>query len=174
MSLVGSNPTLSAPRIALWAAYVGGLLFATILSLLLWPLPTLDQPAALALGALTAATLAAEVFTVDFPDRKRISGGFIFPLLAAALIAPPAGVVVAGTAGLVSVLARGQRRRAALFHGPQLALAAAAAAGLEVLLFGRLPLELSMTGAMAVLLFAAAYTALAWGLARVEEALAQQ
>ena len=66
------------------------------------------------------------------------------------------------------------RGRAALFHGPQLALAAAAAAGLEVLLFGRLALELSATGAMAVLLFAAAYTALAWGLARVEEALAEQ
>src|SRR5437867_9603692 len=104
MSLVGSNPTLSAPRIALWAAYVGGLLFAAVVTLLLWPLPALDQPAALALGALIAATLAAEVFTVDFPDRKRISGGYIFPLLAAALIAPPAGVVVAGAAGITSGL----------------------------------------------------------------------
>jgi signal transduction histidine kinase len=174
MSLVGSNPTLSAPRIGLWASFVAGLLFTTTGVLLLWPLPSLDSGATLALAGLTGATLAAEVFTVDFPDRKRISGGYIFPLLASAVIAPQAGVAVAGVAGVVAVLLRGPRRRSALIHGPQLALAAAAATGLEIAAFGRIPLELRATGVLGVLLYAAVYTVVAWALGRIEEALARQ
>jgi len=126
------------------------------------------------LAALSATMLAAEVFTVDFPDRKRISGGYIFPLLASVVVSPPAGVIAAGSAGFVAGLVRGERRRGALVHGPRLALAAAAAASTDVLVFSGIPLELSLRGALAVLLYAAVYTVVAWVFGRVEEAIAQK
>ncbi|HLY67405.1 MAG TPA: HAMP domain-containing sensor histidine kinase [Chloroflexota bacterium] len=135
-------------------------------------MPELDEPARLALAGLSGATLAAEVFTVDFPDRKHISGGYVFPLIASSVINPLAGVIAAGSAGLVAGALRGQRLRSALFHGPQLAIAAALAAWVELLVFGRIPFEPSMRGALAVLLYAGVFTCTAWLLGRAEEAIA--
>jgi signal transduction histidine kinase len=160
------------PRFAIWAAFIGLLLVGAGVLVGLAPLPPLDQTAEFTLCVLAAATLAAEVFTVDFPDRKRISGGYIFPLLASVVVHPAAGVLVAGAAGIAAGLLRGQRLRSALFHGPQLALAAAAAAGLAQTMFDGLRLDLSLVGAAVVLVYMATYTTVAWGLGRAEEMIA--
>ena len=162
------------PRLALWAVFVGALLVLTGASLDLIGLPALTLTAEFTVGVLAAATLVADVFTVDFPDRKRISGSYIFPLLAAAVVAPDAGVLVAGTAGLVSGLLRGRDWRAALFHGPRLALSVAAACYAVETVFGRIPLELSLEGVLGVALYMAVYTTLAWLLSRLEEAIAEK
>jgi signal transduction histidine kinase len=161
-----------SPRFAIWAIYVGALIAAAGAVLAWWPLPALDHTAQFTLGALAAATLAADVFTVDFPDRKRISGSYIFPLLAAAVVAPAAGVLAAGAAGAVSGVLRRERIRSALFHGPRLALAAAGGAALVAVVFGQLQLALTAPSAAGVALYMAAYTAIAWGLGRAEEAIA--
>ena len=160
------------PRFPLWAVYVGALLIATGAVLAWWPLPALDHTAQFTLGTLAAATLAADVFTVDFPDRKRISGSYIFPLLAADVVAPAAGVLAAGAAGMASGVLRREQVRSAVFHGPRLALAAAGAGALVVAVLGQLQLALSWPSAAGVVLYMAAYTAIAWGLGRAEEAIA--
>ena len=160
-----------SPRFPTWAVFIGAVLIAAGTVVWLRPTPRLDEMAEFTLGTLAAATLAAEVFTVDFPDRKRISGGYIFPLLATAVVAPAAGIVVAGAAGFVAGLLRRQRMRSALFHGPQLALAAAGAGELVQTVFGQMRLELSLTGAAEVVVYMAVYTTIAWGLGRAEEAI---
>jgi signal transduction histidine kinase len=176
MSATSASPPrpLLRPRAGLWAVYIGSLLAAAGLAIVWWPVPGLDQLAEFTLGVLATSTLAAEVFSVDFPDRKRISVGYIFPLLASAVVYPPAGALIAGGAGFAAGLLRGQRLRAALFHGPQLALAATAAAAADVQVFGGIPLELSLLGAYGVLLYMAVYTSVAWALGRVEEAIAEK
>jgi len=151
---------------------MGALLAAAGVVLIAWPLPPLDQTALFTIGVLTAATLAAEVFTVDFPDRKRVSGGYIFPLLASVVVYPMAGVLVAGAAGIAAGLLRGQRLRSALFQGPRLAVAAAAAAGLEQAVFGDFRLELSALGGAVVVVYMAVYTVVGWGLGHLEETIA--
>ena len=167
-----SKQSWLSPRFPLWAIYVGALLTAAGLALAWWPLPALDHAAQFTLGVLAAATLAADVFTVDFPDRKRISGSYIFPLLAAAVVAPSAGVLAAGAAGVASGALRRERVRSALFHGARLALAAAGAGALVQAVLGQLQLALTWPSAASVALYMAAYTAIAWGLGRAEEAIA--
>jgi signal transduction histidine kinase len=175
MNIITSSwKSVLRPRFGLWALFVGALLLGVSLALLAWPAPPLDLPSLWTLAILAAGTLAAEVFWVDFPDRKHISGSYIFPLLASALVAPPAGAVVAGGAALAAGLLRPPRARSALFHGPQLAMAALAAAAIDVQVFGGVPLELSLTGAYAVLLYMGAYTTVAWALGRAEEMLAEK
>jgi signal transduction histidine kinase len=159
----------SQSRLGWWALYVAALLGGSVAVLIVWRLPPRDDGARLALTALAAATLAAEVFTVDFPDRKHISGGYIFPLVAASVVHPAAGVIAAGGAGLLSGALTEQRLRSALFHGPQLALAAALAAATDELLLGPSALEVSGRGLLSVLLFAGVYTSAAWLLGRAEE-----
>lgn len=174
MSTLFMSSRLLRLRFGLWTVYVGALLVLSGLAIAWRPLASLDATAELALGVLAAATLAAEVFTVDFPDRKRISGSYIFPLLASAVISPTAGVLVAGTAGVASGLLHGQRWRPALFHGPQLALSAAAGTAAVEAVFGEIPLQPTVAGALAVLLYMAVYTTLAWLLGRVEETIAEK
>jgi signal transduction histidine kinase len=136
------------------------------------PLTGLSQDQQFTLLVLAATTLAADVFSLDFPDRKRISGGYIFPLLASALVVPGAGPAVAGIAGIAVSLLRGDRRRSVLIHGPRLIVAAALAVEADLLLFGRVPASADVVGALGILLYAAIYTSTAWGLGWLEERLA--
>jgi signal transduction histidine kinase len=170
---IALEPTLT-PRLAVRSVFAGLLLILAAAVLRLWPLPALEGEAALMLGSLAIATLAAELFTIDFPDRRNVSVGYVFPLIASALIAPSAGVVVAGAAGLAAGLVRSHRLRSALFHGPQLALAAALAAGLDGWLLGGIDLSLSWHSAVSLLLYAGVYTPVVWGLGRLEELIAEK
>jgi len=162
---------LPRPKVSIWVAYVGVLFAGAGLALATWPFTSLGGTAEFTLAVLAAATLAAEVFTVDFPDRKRVSGSYIFPLVASVVVDPRAGVLVAGAAGICAGLLRSQRLRSALFHGPQLAVAAAAAVGLEQVLFGGPRLELSVHGGAVIAVYMAMYTTVAWGLGRLEQAI---
>ncbi|MBV8086113.1 MAG: HAMP domain-containing histidine kinase [Chloroflexi bacterium] len=162
------------PRFAVRSIFAGLLLAMAAAVLWLWPLPALDSTSAVLLLCLWVAALAAELFTIDFPDRKNVSVGYVFPLIASAMLAPQAGMVVAGAAGLVAGLVRGQRVRSALLHGPQLALAAGAAAAMTSWLFGGISFDLSWTNAACLLLFAGVYTTSVWGLGRLEELLADK
>lgn len=159
-------------RLAFRVIFIGALLAAAGGAILLLPPPVFDTDQQFTLLVLAATALAADVFSLDFPDRKRISGGYIFPLLASALVAPGAGPLIAGAAGLAVTLLRGERRRTVLFHGPRLIVAAALSAEADLLVFRQLPISADLNGVLGILLYAAVFTSAAYALGWIEERLA--
>src|SRR5690348_3093372 len=77
-----AQPVPLGRRLALRIIFACALLVAAGGAILRLPLTGLSQDQQFTLLVLAATTLAADVFSLDFPDRKRISGGYIFPLLA--------------------------------------------------------------------------------------------
>ncbi len=142
---------------------------------LLWPLPPLDSSRVGILGLLSLAALTAEVFTVDFPDRRRVSVSYMFALLASSIVDPSAGMIVAGSAGLIAGLARpaGCWWRG-LFHGPRLALAAAAGSYVTAAALGGLRSDLSVPALAGLLSYAAIFTLVAWSAGWLEELLSRR
>ena len=106
---------------------------------------------------LIAAATAADIFTIDYPDRKGISGGYIFPCVAAVVLGAVGAGLVAGAGRLLAISVGGPGRRWAPLWGiVNGALAFLAAwVGSAIAPLGRGSVGSSLVGAGG---FAASYT----------------
>ena len=109
------------------------------------------------LVVLIAAATAADIFTIDYPDRKGISGGYIFPCVAAVVLGAVGAGLVAGAGRLLAISVGGPGRRWAPLWGiVNGALAFLAAwVGSAIAPLGRGSVGSSLVGAGG---FAASYT----------------
>ncbi|HUZ77248.1 MAG TPA: HAMP domain-containing sensor histidine kinase [Chloroflexota bacterium] len=159
------------------AALAGLFALAGVVCWLGWPAAGISSGNRALLLALVAAAALAESLTLDFPDRKNLSVGYVFPFVVAATVGPGLGVACAGVAGGIAALARarpGALRNLPirLLRAPRLLLAAAAGLLALRLAWGGPALSLSLTGAEKALLYAATYSLTSWGLARGQAWLA--
>ncbi|MDE3074593.1 MAG: HAMP domain-containing histidine kinase [Chloroflexota bacterium] len=109
-----------------------------------WRVPSLALDGWRLVIALVFATLAAEIFTVDFPDRKRVSGSYVFLLVSTAILGPAPAALIGGLAGGLGAMFRRAGWHSMLFQLSRLALAAACAAGVAQWVAGELGLGVAI------------------------------
>ncbi len=105
---------------------------------------------------LFGATLMAELFPIDYPDRRAVSASWMFVFVINALLGPAAAGVAAGGASIAAGLLR-QRGWRAMTDGLTAALCALLASGV-VMAIGPQQLTISWQAALSSAIFATVYT----------------